>query len=183
MSVLVLALKNIRGHGTRSLIVFLCVFGIAIFFVSVTLIIRGADNSVHKGLDRLGADILVVPAGSESKVETALLTGKPANAWMSADYVQKIAAVPGVASVSPQVYLQSLYGASCCSLSETFLVAFDPSTDFTIKPWLEENLGRELAKGEVIGGNFISLPPGETNIKLYGYPVNLLGPLEPRGTG
>src|SRR4030042_3276378 len=173
MSVLVLALKNIRGHGTRSLIVFLCVFGIAVFFVSVTLIIRGADNSVRKGLERLGADILVVPAGSESKVETALLTGKPVNAWISADYIQKVAAVPGVASVSPQVYLQSLYGASCCSLSETFLVAYDPSTDFTIRPWLEKNLGRALAKGEIIGGDYISVPPGEIKIKMYRNPFKI----------
>ena len=83
--------------------------------------------------------------------------------------------------VSPQIYLQSLYGASCCALSETFLVVFDPKTDFTVTPWLEGKLGRGLLKGEVIGGSYIFEPP--EGIRLYGYPVTLKGNLEPTGTG
>ena len=178
-----LALKNIKGNPVRSLIIFLCILGVAGLFVSITLIVRGADNSLHAGLDRLGADIVVVPEGAESKVETALLMGKPTDIWMSADYAQKIAAVPGIDSVSPQIYLQSLYGASCCAVSEMFLLVFDPATDFTITPWLQRNLGRGLAKGEVIGGRYIFVPPGEKDIRLYGYHLTLRGNLEPTGTG
>jgi len=64
-----------------------------------------------------------------------------------------------------------------------FIVVYDPDTDFTIAPWLEKNLGRSLTKGEVIGGNYIFVPDGSQYIKLYGYDTDLVGILEPTGTG
>lgn len=183
MSLFGLSIRSIKGNGLRSLVIFLCVLGITSFFVATTLIVRGAQNSLQQGLQRLGADILVVPEGAQEKVETALLMGKPTNVWMSTDFIQKVQNERGVASVSPQIYLQSLYGAACCSVSEMFLVVYDPATDFTITPWLERNLGRPLAKSEVIGGSYIFVPPGENDIKLYGYGLTLKGNLEPTGTG
>jgi len=183
MNILSLTFKNIKGNTLRSLVIFLCVLGIAGFFSATTLIVRGAENSLKKGIERLGADLLVVPQGAEQKVETALLMGKPTQVWMSGDYLRKVSAVPGVASVSPQIYLQSLYGASCCAVSEMFLVVYDPGTDFVVTPWLERTLGRALVKGEVIGGSYIFVPPGEKYIKLFGYNLTLRGNLEPTGTG
>ncbi len=183
MNILALTIKNIKGNALRNLVIFLCVLGIASLFSTTTLIVRGAENSLKKGIERLGADLLVAPEGAEQKVETALLMGKPTKVWMSADYLQKISGVPGVAYVSPQIYLQSLYGASCCAVSETFLVVYDPDTDFVVTPWLKRTLGRGLAKGEIVGGNYIFVPPGEKFIKLYGYNLTLRGNLEPTGTG
>ena len=90
--------------------------------------------------------------------------------------------MPGVAAVSPQLYLSSLNNASCCSASEMFLVAFDPATDFTVSPWLEKNLGGKLRLGEAVGGTYVFTPEGEQNIALYGYFVTLKGNLEPTGT-
>ena len=153
------------------------------FLLTSTLIIAGARYSLDSGLKRLGADILVVPAGAEIKVETALLMGKPTDVWMPRTNLQSVAVIPGVAKVSPQVYLSSLYGAPCCSVSEMFIVVYDPITDFTVTPWLEKNLGRSLAKGEVIGGTYIFVPQDEPYIKLYGYPLTLEGNLDPTGTG
>lgn len=183
MSLLRLALNNIRGNVFRSSVIFLCVLGVASFLLGTTLVISGAQNSLDVGIQGLGADILVVPEGAETRVETALLMGKPTNVWMPASKVKEIATVPGVAAVSPQIYLQSLYGAPCCSVSEMFLVVYDPATDFTLKPWLEEELGRPLAKGEVIGGSYIFVPAGEKYIKLYGYSTTLAGNLGATGTG
>ena len=50
----------------------------------------------------------------------------------------------GVAVASPQVYLESLSHASCCAVSHMFIVAYDPRTDFTVEPWLHQELGGEL---------------------------------------
>ena len=183
MNVFNLALKNIRGNGVRSLIIFLCVMGLAVFFVSTTLIIRGAENSLTRGLERMGADILVVPRGAETKIETALLMGKPTDIWMPRAMLNQVAAVQGVEAVSPQIYLSSLYGQSCCSVSEMFTVVFDPETDFAIRPWMEQNLRRNLKDGEVIGGTYIYTPPGDRYIKMYGDNLTLVGNLEPTGTG
>jgi putative ABC transport system permease protein len=177
------AFKNIKGSGFRSLAIFLAVMGVAGFLLATTLIISGAQYSLDSGLKRLGADILVVPAGAETKVETALLMGKPTNVWMPRENLQQIANIPEVGSVSPQVYLSSLYGASCCSVSEMFMVVYDPQTDFTITPWLKKNLGRDLNIGEVVGGTYVSVVPGEKYISLYGYNLTLKGTLNPTGTG
>jgi putative ABC transport system permease protein len=109
--------------------------------------------------------------------------GKPTNVWMPKSTMEQIAAVPGVESVTPQIYLQSLYGASCCSVSEMFLMVYDPETDFVITPWLKKTLGRPLQTGEVFGGHYIFVPPGLKAIQLYGTDVALKGNLEATGTG
>jgi putative ABC transport system permease protein len=176
------ALRNLKGNPVKSITVFLCVFGVAALFISMTLITGGAQNSLDSGLKRLGADILVVPQGTEGKVEGALLMGKPTKVWMPNGNLAQVAAVEGVAQVSSQVYLQSLFGAPCCAVSEMFIVVFDPTTDFSVTPWLNQHLGRGLARGETIGGSYISTM-GEPYIVLYGYNLDLKGELEPTGMG
>jgi putative ABC transport system permease protein len=172
-----------KGNMFRTLLAFLCVFGVSAFLMSAMIISRGTQDSMQKGLQRLGADILVVPYGAQTDIETALLMGKPSQIWMNEDYLQTVAAINGVAAVSPQIYLQSLYQAACCSVSETFLVVYDPATDFTVTPWLQQNLGRGLKTGEVIGGADIFSPDGDGTIKLYGSNLKLVGNLNATGTG
>ncbi len=183
MQIFNLAWKNIKGSGFRSIAIFLAVMGVAGFLLATTLVIKGAEYSLDSGLKRLGADILVVPAGAENKVETALLMGKPTNVWMPMQNLKTVSAIQGVQAVSPQVYLASLYGAACCAVSEMFMVVYDPATDFAITPWLEKNLGRPLSRGEVIGGSYVFVPPGEKYITLYGYNMTLKGNLAATGTG
>jgi putative ABC transport system permease protein len=183
MNLIRLATKNIAGSAFRSGVVFLCALVVAGLSLSTVLLIRGAQESLRLALERLGADVVVVPEGESSRVETALLMGKPTTAWMPQENVSKIANIPGVAIASPQLYLASLANASCCSASELFMVAFDPKTDFTIEPWLKRKLGHELRLGEAVGGHLVFVPEGEENIKLYGYFVSLKGNLEPTGMG
>lgn len=183
MQLIKLALKNIRGSGFKSLAVILAVMGVAGFLLSTTFIIAGARYSLDAGLARLGADIVVVPEGAEMKIETALLMGKPVDVWMPRDNVRKIAEVPGVEHVSPQIYLASMFDSPCCAVSEMFIVVYDPETDFTLTPWLERNLGRRLEKGEVVGGTYIFVPEGSEYIELYGYDTDLVGVMDPTGTG
>ena len=183
MNIFQLALKNISGNSFRSGVVALCAFLVAAFALSTTLLMRGAENSLRLAIGRLGADIVVVPAGSEAKIESALLMGVPARFWMPRENIEKIAAVPGVQEASPQLYLATLTGASCCSVPDMFMVAYDPATDFTIEPWLNQKLGKDLRLGEVVGGSYISATEGDQNIKIYGYLVTLKANLEPTGTG
>jgi putative ABC transport system permease protein len=116
-------------------------------------------------------------------MEGSLLMGVPAQFWMPAENLAKVAAIPGVEIASPQVYLATLTGASCCSVSNMFMVAFDPQTDFTIRPWLKNEWGDGLGLGEVVGGTFISATEGKQNIRVYGYLATLKANIEPTGTG
>ena len=183
MNLYQLALKNISGSAFRSWVVALCALLVAGFALGTTLIMRGAQDSLRLAIDRLGADIVVVPEGTATKVESALLMGNPALIWMPQAKLAEIAAVPGVQRVSPQLYLSSLTNASCCSVENMFMIAFDPETDFTVTPWLQKELGGGLHLGEAVGGTYVFVPEGEQNIKLYGYFITLKGNMEPTGTG
>ncbi len=182
MSLARLVLRNISGSTFRSSVVFLCALLVAGLALSTVLIVHGAEESLRLASNRLGADIVVVPEGTETKIGTALLMGVPTKTWMPQSNLEKIARVPGVAAVSPQLYMASLDNASCCSAPNMFMVAFDPKTDFTVTPWLKEHSGGELKLGEAVGGTLVFVPEGEQNIKLYGYFITLKGNLEPTGT-
>ncbi len=183
MHVIRLAIRNAAGNSFRSWMVFFCAALMAGFVISATLVIRGADDSLRLALERLGADIIVIPEGHERRLESALLMGIPVHCWMPDIIVDEVAALPGVVAVSPQIYLSTLRGAICCSLPELFLIAYDPATDFTIRPWLELNLDAGLALGETVGGSFVYVPAGEDKLLVYGYELDLKANLEPTGTG
>jgi len=176
-----LALRDIARNEFRSWMVFLSAMLVAALVLAAGLVLQGTSDSLRLTQGRLGADILVVPQGTEDRVESALLMGTPGSVWMSADAVDAIRRVPGVESASPQLYLASLEGASCCTVSSMFIVAFDPATDFTVQPWLEETLGADLALGQAVGGAFVSVPDGDDGLKIYGYPLSLAANLEPTG--
>jgi putative ABC transport system permease protein len=182
MDPLRLAWRNVLGSSFRSGVVFLCALFVAGLTLSTTLIMRGTQDSLRLAADRLGADIIVVPEGAETKVESALLLGTPNTIWMPADDVGKLAAIPGVAAVSPQLFLWTLSAAPCCSASQMFVVAFDPATDFTVQPWLKSHVPGGLGLGDAVGGSDVFVPFGEKYIKIYGYYLTLKANLEPTGT-
>ncbi len=177
-----LTLREVSGNAFRSFAIIACAFLVGGFALATILLAHGADQSVQLTQKRLGADILVVPAGNERKVEGALLMGSTAQIRMPRANLDMVRAVPGVEIASPQLYLMSMSNSSCCSVPDMFMVAYDPATDFTVEPFLREQLGRELALGESIGGTHIFIPEGAETITLYGYDVSLDGNLEPTGS-
>ena len=94
MSLIQLARRNLAGSSFRSWVIFFCAMLMAGFVIGGTLVIRGADRSLRLALERLGADILVIPAGNEARIESALLMGIPAHFWMPDSVTDQIAAVP-----------------------------------------------------------------------------------------
>ncbi len=176
-----LALHNLADNELRSWLLGLCALCIAAFAVATVLVVHGAQESLRLAADRLGADVVVVPRGAETQVDGALLMGTVSKTWMPSSDVARIAATRGVAVASPQVYLESLSHASCCAVSHMFIVAYDPRTDFTIEPWLHQELGGELGLEQAVGGCDVTVPVNH-NIMLYGYTMWLRGKLEPTGT-
>ena len=183
MNIWRLVSQNIRGRRLRSGLISVFIMLLAGLMLSSTLVLRGMESGLRAGMERLGADIILVPYhGFEPIVaKGALLTGEPVSGhWMRADNLSRVAEVEGVERVSPQIYLQTVTGSPLCSTKELYMVAVDPKTDFTIRPWLKEKLNRPLGLWEAIGGNDVTVPPG-TPITLNGYPLNLAGKLLPIG--
>lgn len=179
-----LVVQSLSGRAYRSALVSGFILVLAAFLMSTTLLAKSIEHSLRVGTERLGADIVVVPAGKELEAQTALLLGKPlSGAWMPAENVNKVAGVEGVAKVSPQLYLETLTGAACCTAWEMFMIAYDPETDFTVFPWLKEKLDKPLGLWDVIGGDWVIVPEAYGEIRIYGTKVNLAGKLEPTGMG
>lgn len=183
MSLLQLALKNIADSPFRSWVVALSVALMTGFAITARLVTGGAQESLRLVQERLGADIMVIPSGNQTQVEQALLMGVPVQVWMPRAVERQVAAIPGVAAVSSQLFLSTMRGASCCSVSDMFMIGFDPATDFTVRPWLEQNLEGGLQLGEAIGGRYVTIPEGRENILIYGYEIDLVGNLAPTGSG
>jgi putative ABC transport system permease protein len=183
MNLFRLVVRNIAGSSFRSFAVILCALLICAMTLTVGMILAGAEESLRVAGDRLGADILVVPENAARKIESALLMGQPTRDWMPASVLDSVAAALGVEAVSPQIYLATLSNASCCTVSDMFLVVYDPNSDFVVGPWLEKNVGGTLRKGEIIGGSSVFVPAGQQKIVIYGYPVDLRASMAATGTG
>jgi putative ABC transport system permease protein len=177
-----LSWRQIVATPLQSGLVFTCTLLVSSLLLSTSLITRGAQESLQLVQSRLGADIVVVPEGVAEDVGTALLMGQPVESWMPAQNADQIAQIPGVERVSTQLYLSSLANAPCCS-AKMFVMAFDPATDFTVAPWLDQKLGQGLQTMEAIGGSDIFVPYGEQHLLLYGSEIDLRANLEPTGTG
>jgi putative ABC transport system permease protein len=162
--------------------VFVAAALVAALCIATLLLAQGTRASLQRATDRLGADVIVVPSASQAKLDDQLLFGVPTDARLSAGLADDIAAVPGVAAVSPQLYLATLTGAPCCPDASLLMVAYDPSTDFAVRPWLDRTGVPSLGVGDVIGGFNVSVPEGAQGIKIYGYDLKLRGSLDRTGT-
>ncbi len=184
MNLWYLVSQSISGRAYRSGLVLCFIAVLAAFIMSMTLLAKSIGHSLRVGTERLAADIIVVPVGKEMETRRAILLGKPVSkAWMPAENYDRNAKVEGVAKASPQLYLETLTGAGCCSASEMFIIAFDPKTDFTIFPWMREKLNQSLGLKDVVGGDWITIPKETGKILIYGVTVNLAAKLEPTGMG
>lgn len=145
------------------------------------MIALGVNHALDTGLSRLGADLMVVPAGTAMATHTALVMGEPTVFYMDEAVTEQVRAVSGVQQAAPQVFVETLSSAACCT-GRLFLVGFDPARDFTVKPWLEYGLGRSLAPDEILVGDMILALAG-TTMKFYGQEFRVAARLERSGMG
>jgi len=174
--------RNLIGNAFRSLVIALCAALVASLVLVATFMVRGAEASLRTNLERLGADILVLPWGTMTeKIGGVRLMSAFIDGWMPRSDLGRVAAVDGVAQVSPQLYLTTMTDSPYSSRGEVYLVAFDFDTDFVVHPWLEDDrLG--LVAGEAILGARVVLPEGADVLHLYGQNLEPAGWLEPTAT-
>lgn len=174
--------SGIHRRPCRSLIIALSVAVLTALLASSALIDRASRAGLDRGLKRLGADLVAVPRGLDQDVARSYLSGKPATFYMDEALAERIAGFRFVERVSPQVFVRSLTGASCCSAWNVFLIGFEPATDFTVRPWLDADPDRALESDQVLVGAAFDLAPGDT-VRFYGQAFSVAGRLDPTGMG
>ncbi len=179
MNIPYVALKNLKRKLTRTWLLFAIVAVVACTLFSATLVLKSINHALMIGTYRLGADILVVPENAENKAKTALLSGEPTQFLMERTVLDRVRAVDGVKEATPQLFVKPT-SFTCCFNVDVFLVAFDPETDFTVKPWLEKNLNRRLGINEIITGRAVPVIAGD-KIPFFGTTFTVAGTMEPTG--
>lgn len=179
------AVKNLNRKAFRTgvlvlsigLLVSILVFG-ASFLVSVS-------STLEKAVNRLGADVLVVPTGARDYAEEVLLETKTKSFYMDKGIVDRVKQVEGVQDLTYQTYMTTIFGL-CCDIPPATVVAFNHDTDFIVNPWLNRSLGRKLKKHEAIIGHDAYENFGLMDVSsslLFGVKFKMVGVLEKTGTG
>jgi putative ABC transport system permease protein len=152
---------------------------------TVVLLVAGVNQSITNTAKRLGADIMVVPKGEKiaRQFNEALITGKPATFYLEQSITEKLSKVQGVAHASVQIFVETLTNARCCA-GKFFIVGFNPKTDFTVTPWLKNDVSLPTIDVQdwMIVGDRILLRKDDV-AQFYGTSFTVAGVLEPTGTG
>lgn len=170
------------GSRVRERCVFVAALAAAWLSVAMLLVARGAGASLRLAQAWLNADVVVVPAGGGEAVAHGLLLGAPAPLNLPYDSAQRIAGLPGVAAASAQLYLSCPPRSASCTVPGMFLIAYDPATDFALRPFLTRSLPAGLAPGSALGGSAVAVPRGEEGILVFGTMLHLAANLPPTGT-
>jgi len=173
-----LATSNIKRKLFRTVSIVLSVAVVAGTLFSATMVIYSVKRSINIGTERLGADILVVPASAEEKARTALISGEPSTYYMDRSVLDKVRQVEGVDKATPQVYIESS-SFSCCYVGKVLLIGFDPATDFSVTSWLSDFSGK-FGPDDIIAGREIPTLKGRS-LTFYGHAFKVVGTLAPTG--
>lgn len=174
-----LAVQQLGHRPARAWILALAVAvgGGAVFTASVLR--QAVQDSMATSLNRLGADLMVVPRETMVNVSAALLTAEPTPHTFDAAVAVQLARLPGVQAAAGQRYL-ALPVAGGHGAED--LVAFDPATDFTVLPWLTEKLDRPPRRGDLVVGGRRPEAVGR-DVTLFGRSFPIYGRLALTGVG
>jgi putative ABC transport system permease protein len=171
-----LALQNLLRRKARTLLLVaaVAICGGAVFTGAVLM--RSIESSMAVGFTRLGADMLVVPAGTLTNITAALLTAEPTDLTLDDSVLARLEALKGVQKAAPQLIFRTAASGYRGGRDSVDLIAFDPARDITVQPWLEQHLDRPLRKGDVIVGGRRDEALG-SELLLFGSPLTVYGRL------
>ena len=174
-----LAVKNLTrrlaSSAASALIVAIATFAI----VASAAVVWALDSGVELSRQRLGADIMVLPAGASASSSQVLFTAAPVNVYLPSETVEAVSAVPGVARASAQFFTQTVDESCCSVVGVTRVVGIDASSDFAVTPWLEEAADPLGEDGIIVGAAAPRIEGGQASI--LGDVFYVRGYLEPTG--
>ena len=180
LTVIELAKQNLKRKPFRtvSLIVLTAVLAFSLFAGS--FLVKSLNGGMQSLSNRLGADIIVVPQGYDSKIESALLRGEPNSFYFKSEVVERLKKIEGVDLDSPQLFIATL-SAGCCSFPLQ-VIGIDFDSDFNIKPWLERQIRLPLTDNQIVVGSNI-VGDTQSQVKFFNQPFVITGRLAKTGMG
>ena len=174
-----LAWRNItRRLGSSVLTAFIAF--VAVFALAASLVVVASlEDGVRLSRERLGADIMVLPAGASGNASEVLFCAEPVNVYLPASSAEAVG---------------QTVDESCCSVvGVTRIVGIDSATDFVIAPWVAGAGAGDTAAAGLPAEDFglgedgillgAAAPPIEGGqASILGSVFHVAGILEPTGT-
>lgn len=180
LNVVSIGLTNLHRQGIRTFVMIIFSFVLSASLLTSGILKESMHESVDKTINRMGADIVVVPKEYASSYSDSLFEGQLCSFYFDKSLCDKVKQIDGIEKMTPQLYIASL-AEDCCS-DETQLIAFDPETDFIIQPWLKEIGIDRLEEDEVILGSGMAGNLGMA-YQFFNELMTIAGKLEHTGTG
>lgn len=175
-----LAKLNIHRKPFRSVSLAFLSFALAFTLFTGTFLVKSLQEGLSSLSNRLGADIIVVPQGYDSKIEGALLRGEPNNFYFDRAALSVVQNIDGVEKASPQLFVATL-SAGCRSFPLQ-VIGLDFDSDFCILPWLKQHVKFPLKENQIIvGANIVGNYNSE--LKFFSQPFSIAGRLSKTGMG
>ncbi|MBQ7154536.1 MAG: ABC transporter permease [Synergistaceae bacterium] len=154
----------------------------AAFLFGGTVFMFGLSAGTEKLADRLGADIIIVPAGYDPHVDSVILSGKPSASYLPDNAMDELRALnlEAIDKITPQVFMATMK-ASCCSYPVQ-IMGIDCESDFIVRSWLPSSQKITLNDGEVLLGHHNAGNVGD-EIVFFGKSLKIAGRLERTGMG
>lgn len=131
-----LAWRNItRRLGSSALTAFIA-FMATFALTASMIVVTSLEDGVRLSRERLGADIMVLPAGASGNASEVLFCAEPVNVYLPASAVEAVTATEGVAAATPQFFTQTVDESCCSVVGVTRVVGIDAATDFVLAPWI-----------------------------------------------
>jgi len=181
---LMLIWNNIARRRTQSVLT----VTITLLTVMVFVMVMGVFQTVNQGLalsrERLGADAMLIPKYSPAKGYDLLFTATPENIYMPMEVLEQAKELEGIAAMTPQFYCQTLE-LGCCEPGEAVrIIGYDSTTDFILKPYLDENHQNGITDDQlIIGSNYEDEDLVGSRYMILGRILDVVAALSPTGSG
>jgi len=173
-----LALKFLTKRPGRSLVVILFVLLAVVAAIWSTALTRTVEADLRNslaGMEKLGADIVVIRRGSSQRYTQV---GNVELLQMA----QGIRETKDVVGVSTQLRLFTYENCPWSEQPKAYVYAIDPKSDFTVSDWLPIDISAPLGHNEVYVGNKLTLPGSQETVNLAGMDLKVAERLKETGT-
>src|SRR6516162_5275721 len=102
-----LALQNLGRRKTRTLLLLAAVAICSGAVFTGAVLMRSIESSMAVGFTRLGADMLIVPAGTLTNITAALLTAEPTDFTLDDSLLARLERLKGVQRAAPQLIFRT----------------------------------------------------------------------------
>jgi putative ABC transport system permease protein len=170
-----IAMRNVRRCPFRSLGIAAAMCIMSASLVAIAVAVESVSSAVGRGAGRLGADIVVVPRAGALTADSPAEPMNFAPRYLDYSVVDKLKHVeiivpqyggrppvkkPAVAAATAQLSFV-VPDSSAAGGASLHVVGFEPETDLTVLPWLNDALPRPLGPTDALVGSHLGHTVGE----------------------